>query len=114
MCTDDEDIEELTEMYGPFCWQRYENDHDGCKKRMWYGIMKEFNCKASSTWFKCGRDGETTFTHRQLGENRQEWKVQLKYITGSRWKSDEAYIYNDIKVWDSWDHYPIYPSASHS
>ena len=49
-----EDIEELNEVYGPLCWQGFEND-GGFKKLMWYGIMKEFNCKATSTWCKCGR-----------------------------------------------------------
>ena len=50
MCTDEKDIEELNEIYGPWCWQGCENDHGGLKKLMWYGIMKEFYCKATSTW----------------------------------------------------------------
>ena len=37
MCTDDTNIEELNEMYGPLCWQGYEQDHGGFKKLMWYG-----------------------------------------------------------------------------
>ena len=49
MCTDEEDIEELNGMY---C----ENDHGGFKKLMWYVIVEEINCKASSTWSKCGRE----------------------------------------------------------
>ena len=36
MCTDEDDIEELNEMYGPSCWQGCENDHGGFKKLMWY------------------------------------------------------------------------------
>ena len=50
MCTDENDIEELTKMYGSMCWQGYDKDPGGFKKLMWYEIMKEFNCKASSTW----------------------------------------------------------------
>ena len=60
-----------------------------------------------STWSKCGRDKETAFTHRQLGERRQEWKAQLDHIIGPRWRSDEAYIYNDVTIRDGWDHYPM-------
>ena len=84
-------------MYDPLCWQEYENDHGGFKKLILYGIMKEFNCKASSSWSKCGRDRETAFTHRQLGEKGQEWKAQLDHIIGRRWKSDEAHTYIDVK-----------------
>ena len=76
---------------------------------MWYGIMKEFNCKATSTWSEWGRAEDAAFTHRQLGEMRQEWKAQLDYIIGPRWKTDEAYIYNDVtQIWDSWDHHTIH------
>ena len=72
MCTDEKDIEELHEMHETLCWQGYETDHGGFKKLMWYGIIKEFNCKATSTWSKCGRDKETAFTHRQLGDRMPE------------------------------------------
>ena len=47
ICVDEKDIEELNEMYGPFCWQGYDKDPGGFKKMMWYGIMKEFICKAN-------------------------------------------------------------------
>ena len=63
MCTDEKDIEELNEMYGLLFWQGYEKDPGGFKKLMWYGIMKEFNCKATSTWSRCGRAKETALTH---------------------------------------------------
>ena len=29
MCTDEKDIEELTKMYGPLCWQVYDKDPGG-------------------------------------------------------------------------------------
>ena len=82
----------------------------GLKRLMWYGIVKESNCKATSMWSKCGREGERedAFTHRQHGDRRQEWKAQPDHIIGPKWKSDEACIYNDVKLWDSWDHHPIY------
>ena len=110
MCTDEEHSEELIEVYGLLCWQGYENDHGSFKKLMWYGIMMEFNCKATSTWFKCGREKETACTHRQLGEKGQERKAQVDCITWHGRKSDEAYICSDVKIWDSWDHYPMYAS----
>ena len=108
MCTDEEDIEELVRCAGPRVGKGTKTDHGAFKKLMSYGIMKEFNCKATSTWSKCGRDKETAFTHRQLGEKMQELKAQLDYIIGPRWKSDDACIHNDVKIWDSWDHCPIY------
>ena len=42
--------------------------------------MKEFNCKATSTWSKCGREKETAFTHKHLSPKRQEessWTTTL-------------------------------------
>ena len=77
MCTDEKDIEELNEMYGPPCWQGYDQDAGGSKKLMWYGIMKEFNCKFPCTWAKCGRAKETATTHRQHGDRRQAWITSL-------------------------------------
>ena len=53
MCTDEKDFEELSVMYGPSCWQGYDRGSGGIKKLMWYGSMKEFNCKATSAWSKC-------------------------------------------------------------
>ena len=35
MCPDEKDIEELSEMYGPLCWQGYDKDPGGFKKVMW-------------------------------------------------------------------------------
>ena len=58
MCTEENDDEELTNMYGPSCWQGLDKDPGGFKKIMWYGIMKEFNCKVSSTWSVCGKKYE--------------------------------------------------------
>ena len=42
---------------------------------MWYGIMEEFNCKATSTWSKCGRAKETAF-HAQT-TRRQEARIEI-------------------------------------
>ena len=73
LCTDGEDIEELNEMFGPLCWQGYENDHGGFKKLMWCGITKEFNCNATSTRSKCGRDKGDGFHAPTNKKKRQEW-----------------------------------------
>ena len=35
MCTSEEDVEELIDMYGPLCWQGYETDRGGFKKLTW-------------------------------------------------------------------------------
>ena len=32
MCTDEKDIEELTKMYGPLCWQGYDKNPGGFKQ----------------------------------------------------------------------------------
>ena len=45
LCTGDDDNDELNEMFGPLCCQGRDNDQGGFKKLMWYGIVKEFNCK---------------------------------------------------------------------
>ena len=58
MCTDEKDIEELTEMYGPLCWQGYDKDPGGFKKTMWYEIKKEFDCKVSCAQSECGKGRE--------------------------------------------------------
>ena len=98
MCTDEKDIEEVNEMCGPLCWQGYDHHRGGFKKLMWYDIMNEFNCKATSTWSKCGRAKETAFTHRQLGQRRQEVTLQLDSIIGPKRKDDDVYICNDVRL----------------
>ena len=49
MCTDENNIEELTRINCPMCWQRCDKDPSGFKKMMVCEIVKEFICKASST-----------------------------------------------------------------
>ena len=69
--------------------------------------MKEFNCKATSTWSKCGQKQRPLRT-ANLEKKRQEWKAQLDYIVGPRGRNDDAYIYNDVKLWESLDHCPTH------
>ena len=69
LCADDDDVEELNEMHGPLCWQGCDTNQGGFKKLMWYQIMKEFNCKVTSTWSSCDREKEMAFTHRQFGND---------------------------------------------
>ena len=71
MCTDEKDIEELEEMYGPLCWQGSDKGPGGFKKFMWYGILKEFNCKATFTWSHV-RKGKRNGLHAQTFEPRKE------------------------------------------
>ena len=56
MCTDENEEEELTKLYGPLRWQGYDKDPGGFflgEKKRWYGIMKEFDCEVSSRWSLC-------------------------------------------------------------
>ena len=111
LCTDEDDTEELNEMYGLLCWQGCGNDQGEFKKLMWHGIMKEFNCKVTSTWSSCGRGKEMAFTHRQFGMEGDGRTAQLDYIVGPQRTLDKAYIHDDVKTWDSWDHYPIFATS---
>ena len=107
MCTDEKDEEELTKMYGPLCWQGYDKDPGGCKRTLWYGIMKEVDCKVSSAWSVCGRKREETFTHRPLSPDEQEEISQLDYIIGPMRREDEVYNHSEGRLWATWDHCPI-------
>ena len=74
---------------------------------MWYGIMKEFNCKATSTWSKCERAKDTAFTHKHLSPEKEEETSQLDYIIGPRRRDDEVHSCNDVRMWAMWDHCSI-------
>ena len=108
MCTDENDEEELTKMCGPLCWQVYDKDLGGFKKIMWFGIMKEFDCKMSSTWSVCGKVRAEAFTHSHLGQDKKEEFSQLDYIIGPVKRNDEIYIHNERRLWAIWDHHPIF------
>ena len=82
--------DELNEMYGPSCWQGCDVNQGGFKKLMCYGIMKELNCKVTSSWSSCGRAKEMAFTHRQFGNEGERMTTQLDHIVGPRRTSDEA------------------------
>ena len=62
-----------------------------------------------STWSKCGRGKETAFTHKHLGQKKQEETSQLGYIVGTGRRDDDVYICNDVRLWDTWDHYRYMP-----
>ena len=85
MCTDESDNEKLNEMYGPLCWHEFKHDPGHYKLIMWYSIMKEFNCKVSSTWSRA-KVKEEAFTHRQQGdaEKKKEIATGLHYRTNGR------------------------------
>ena len=110
LCTDDDDVEELDEMYGPLCWQGCDTDQGGFKKLMRYEIMKEFNCKVTSTWSSWDNEREMAFTDREFGKGWKGRTTQLDYIIGPKRTSGKAFIRHDLKIWDSWDHYPIFAS----
>ena len=91
LCTDDDDVEELNEVYGTLCWQGCDTDQGGFKKWMWYDIMREFNYKVTSTWSRCDCEREMAFTHRQFGKDGKGWTTQLDYIIGPERTTDNAY-----------------------
>ena len=80
MCTDENDEEKLTKLYGPLRWQGYDKDPGGFKKIMWYGIGKEFDCRVSSTRSVCGKVRADAFYAQALGK-RQEGTVFRSWIT---------------------------------
>ena len=106
LCTDDDDAEEISEMYGPLCWQNYDTDPRGHKKMSWYEIMKEFDCRASSTWSSCDDRKEMALTQRDWGPEGRVF--QLDCILCPRKASIQAYIHNDVKSWSTWDYYLVY------
>ena len=92
MCTNEKDNEELTKMYGPLCWQGYDNDPGGFKK----------------TWSKCGKGREEAFKHRHLRQVEKYEISQLDYIIGPMRRNDEIYIHNEGRLWATLDHFPIF------
>ena len=75
---------------------------------MWYEIMKEFKCKATSTWSSCDDDErEMDFTHRQFGKAGKSNTPKLDYILGPKMASNQVYIHDDVKLQGTCDHYPF-------
>ena len=108
MCTDETDIEELNEMYGPLCWQLYDKDPTGFKKlTRWKneGVQLQGHIYMVKV---CGRAKETAFAPKHLGRKKQEVTLQLDGIIGPGRRNDEVYIFNDVRTWATWDHYPKY------
>ena len=89
LCTSNEEDEELCGMYGPHCWQKYGTDTGSISKLMWYSTMKEFHCKAISTWLSCDERTEMAFTHKQWGKNGRT--LQLDCKLGSKADSSVTY-----------------------
>ena len=68
---------------------------------MRYEIMKEFNCKVTSTWSSCEDEREMAFTPRQFGKGWKGRTTQLDYIIGPMGTSGKAFVHHDLKIWDS-------------
>ena len=71
-------------------------------------IMKEFNCKVSSTWSNDDRTKDAAFTHRKYGNGGQEKLSQVDCIIGPKRRHDDCCSCNGEKTWDSCDHCPMY------
>ena len=83
LCTGNEEDEDLSDMYGPQCWQVFRADPGGIKKMMWYSNMKEFDIRAISTWSSCDDWEGMAFTHKQWGKNgrtSQQGQTQVLHI----------------------------------
>ena len=65
--------------------------------------------KATSTWSRCGRAEETAFTHKHVGQKKQEETSQLDYLVGTGRRDDDVYMCNDVRLWDTWDHHRKMP-----
>ena len=74
---------------------------------MWHSIMKEFNCKVSSTWSHDDRTKDAAFTHRKHGDGGQEKVSQVDCTIGPKDRQDDC-LNNEGKLWDTWDHYRIH------
>ena len=85
----------LCGMYGPHRWQRHGKDPGGFSKLMWYSTMKEFDCRAISTWSSCADLKEMAFTQRQRGENGRT--TQLHSLLGSKTDSSVTFIDNQAE-----------------
>ena len=47
-------------------------------------------------------------SHRQFGKDGKGRTTQLDFIIGHKRALHETYMHNDVELWDTWDHYPIY------
>ena len=95
LCTDDDDVEELNEVCVPSCWRGCDKNQGGFKKLMWYEMMKEFNCKVTSTWSSCDSERGTD----NFGKDGKGRTTQLDFIIGPMRALDKAHIHNDVKLW---------------
>ena len=64
---------------------------------MWYEIMKELNCKASSAWSVYGREKENAFTYRHVSPEKKRGDTS----------DDGVYIHNDERTWDQLREYAL-------
>ena len=71
MCTNEKDIVELSETYGPLCWQKYDKDPKSLKKLAWYGIMKEFIQLRGHIYMVQVRKDKRDCLHAQIFESRE-------------------------------------------
>ena len=82
MCRDEKDIEELNEIYGPLCWQGYDHDPGDFKQLMWYGILKEFNCKNHVYEVKEWK-GKSNDLYARTTRTKRSKKVHRSWTTSS-------------------------------
>ena len=75
---------------------------------MWYEIMNECNCKATSTWSSCDDERKMAIAHRNSTEDGNGQTSRLDYILAPEMASNQVYIHNDVKLWSTWDYHFIY------
>ena len=75
---------------------------------MWYEIMKECNCKATSTRSSCGDERKMAITHRNCAEDGNGQTSRLDYIVALKMASNQVHGHSDVKLWSTWDYHFIY------
>ena len=96
--------DEPRDYYGPLCWQVFEADLDDFEKLMWYDVMMEFECRATSTWSSCEEREEMACTHRHWGPKGK--LSQLYHTLGPKTNMCDTYMCNKEQMCSTWDHYP--------
>ena len=108
MCTDKNDIEELTVTHGLLCWQGYDQDPGGFKKLMWYeNYEKNSIVRLPVLGPYVERERDDGFTHGHSSPGMKKETSQQDYIIGPMRRDDEMNIHNEERMWATWNHCSI-------
>ena len=111
LCTDDDDVRSRnsTRCTARYAGKDVQMTKEASRSLMWYEIMKEFKCKATSTWSSCDDETEMAFTHRQFGKDGNGRTSQLDHILGAHdGNRIRCTCITTSSCGGTWDHDPIY------